>query len=123
MAIASVVNTGRFAKLLYDIVSPALKKSGADPAAASLAMYTGSYDAFPWDGESLIVTWGDGLATVDLPTTEPMKNLERLRKTGEHTFRRVRADGTLGETYRFEMGPDGKAAQVWVHSNPYPRMK
>lgn len=123
MANANGVNTGRYAKILYDIVTPALKKTDPDPAAAALAAYAGSYDAFPWDGESLIVVWGDGLATVDLPTTEPMKALDRLRKTGEHTFRRVRSDGTLGETFRFEMGPDGKAAKVWVHSNPYPRMR
>ena len=123
MANARGVNTGRYAKALYDIVSPSLKKSDADPAAAALAMYAGSYDAFPWDGESIIVVWGDGLATIDLPTMEPMKALERLRKTGEHTFRRVRSDGTLGETYRFEIGPDGKTTKVWSHSNPYPRMK
>lgn len=125
MANASGINTGRYAKLIYDIVSPTIKKTeaAADPAAANLAMYAGSYDAFPWDGESLFVVWGDGLATVDLPTIEPMKNLDRLRKTGEHTFRRVLSDGTLGETYRFEVGADGKATKVWVHSNPYPRMK
>jgi hypothetical protein len=52
-----------------------------------------------------------------------MKALERLRKTGDHTFRRVRSDGALGETYRFELGPDGKPSKLWVHSNPYPRMK
>ncbi|MDP9191351.1 MAG: beta-lactamase family protein [Acidobacteriota bacterium] len=123
MANANGVNTSRYAKALYDIVTPALKKNDADPAAAALAMYAGSYDAFPWDGESIVVVWGDGLATIDLPTTEPMKTLERLRKTGEHTFRRVRSDGSLGETYRFEMGTDGKPAKLWVHSNPYPRMK
>ena len=123
MANASGVNTGRYAKALYDIVSPSLKKSDADPTAPALAMYAGSYDEFPWDGESIVVVWGDGLATVDLPTMEPMKALERLRKTGDHTFRRVRSDGTLGETYRFEMGPDGKPTKLWVHSNPYPRMK
>jgi CubicO group peptidase (beta-lactamase class C family) len=125
MANANGVNTGRYAKILYDIVSPTLKKTDtpADPAAAALSAYAGSYDAFPWDGETLVVVWGDGLATVDMPTTEPMKNLDRLRKTGDHTFRRVRSDGTLGETFRFEMGPDGKAAKVWVHSNAYPRMR
>jgi CubicO group peptidase (beta-lactamase class C family) len=123
MANASGVNTGRYAKALYDIVSPALKKNDADPAAPALAMYAGSYDAFPWDGETMVVVWGDGLATIDLPTMEPMKSLERLRKTGDHTFRRVRSDGTLGESYRFELGPDGKPSKVWVHSNPYPRMK
>jgi CubicO group peptidase (beta-lactamase class C family) len=123
MANANGVNTGRYAKAVYDIVASSLDKNEADSAAASLAMYAGSYDAFPWDGESLVVVWGDGLATVDLPTMEPMKTMERLRKTGEHTFRRVRSDGTLGESYRFEMGPDGKPSKLWVHSNPYPRMK
>jgi CubicO group peptidase (beta-lactamase class C family) len=123
MANASGINTGRYAKAIYDLVAPAVKNSETDPKAAELAMYAGSYDLFPWDGESLVVVWGDGLATVDLPTNDPMKALERLRKTGEHTFRRVRSDGTLGETYRFEMGADGKAMQVWVHSNPAPRMK
>ena len=122
MANANGVNTGRYAKALYDLVTPALKNSEADPAAASLAMYAGSYDAFPWDGESVVVVWGDGLATLDLPNADPMKALERLRKTGEHTFRRVRSDGTLGETYRFEIGPDGKPSKLWVHNNPSPRM-
>jgi hypothetical protein len=37
------------------IVAPALKN---DPVDASLmAAYTGSYDAFPWDGETIIVPW------------------------------------------------------------------
>jgi CubicO group peptidase (beta-lactamase class C family) len=123
MANANGVNTGRFAKNLYDIVSPSLRTSDTPAAAASLATYAGSYDVFPWDGEAIVVVWGDGLATIDMPTTEPMKTLERLRKTGEHTFRRVRSDGTLGEVYRFEMGADGKPTQMWVNSNPSPRMK
>ena len=120
MANASGVRAGTFAKALFDIITPALKNEG--PADDSMAAYAGSYDAFPWDGETMVVAWGDGLATVDMPTTEPMKFLERLRKTGEHTFRRVRDDGSLGETVKFEMGPDGKATKVWVHSNPYPRL-
>jgi hypothetical protein len=89
----------------------------------SLDAYTGSYDAFPWGGETIIVAWGDGLAAVDVPNNEPMTDLDRYRKTGEHTFRRVRTDGTLGEELKFELGPDGRAARLWVHSNPYPRMK
>lgn len=121
MANANGVDTGRYAKGLYDIVTPALKSETT--ATDALAAYTGSYDAFPWDGETIVVAWGDGLATVDVPTTEPMRALERLRKTGDHTFRRVRKDGTLAETYTFEMGADGKATKLWVHSNPYPRMR
>ncbi len=121
MANANGVNTGRYAKAMYDLIAPAIKNDAKTDDA--FTAYTGSYDAFPWDGESIVVQWGDGLATVDLPTMEPMKALERLRRTGEHTFRRVLPDGTLGETYRFEMGPDGKATRLWVHSNPYPRMQ
>jgi CubicO group peptidase (beta-lactamase class C family) len=122
MANANGVDTHSYAKAIHDIVAPTLKNE--TPAnVASLAAYTGSYDAFPWDGETLIVAWGDGLATVDLPTREPMKALERLRKTGEHTFRRVLNDGTLGEELRFEMDANGKAQRLWVHSNPYPRLQ
>jgi len=119
MANASGVNTGRYAKAIYDIVAPNIAKTDTLP---SLDAYVGSYDAFPWDGETMIVAWGDGLAAIDLPDPEPMKSLERLRKTGEHTFRRVRKDGTLGETIAFEIGPDGRATKLWWHSNPYPRM-
>lgn len=120
LANANGVNTGLYSKAIYDLVAPALKSETA--AVPSLAAYTGSYDEFPWGGETLIVPWGDGLAAVSIPTTTPMKDLDRLRKTGEHTFRRVRSDGTLGEEIRFEVGADGRATRLWQHSNPYPRM-
>jgi CubicO group peptidase (beta-lactamase class C family) len=123
LANANGVNTGAYAKALYDLVTPTLKNEPPKTATPSLAAYTGSYDEFPWGGETLVVAWGDGLAAVTLPTMTPMKDLERLRKTGEHTFRRVRSDGTLGEEIRFEPGPDGRATRYWQHSNPYPRMK
>jgi CubicO group peptidase (beta-lactamase class C family) len=121
MANANGVDTHAYAKAIHDIVAPSLKNAAV--TAPSLAAYTGSYDAFSWDGETLVVAWGDGLATVDVPNMEPMKALERLRKTGEHTFRRVRSDGTLGEEVRFEVGPDGKATRLWWNSNPSPRMQ
>jgi hypothetical protein len=40
-----------------------------------------------------------------------------LEKTGEHIFRRVRSDDTLGEEIRFDIGPDGRASRMWRHSN------
>ena len=40
-----------------------------------------------------------------------MKDLIRMKKTGELTFRRIRKDETLGEEIVFEMGPDGKATR------------
>ncbi len=50
-----------------------------------------------------------------------MAELVRLKKVGDHTFRRVRKDDSLGEPIVFELGPDGKARRYVQHSNPYDR--
>lgn len=65
----------------------------------------------------------DGLALLFLPTMEPVKDLVKLKKTGEHTFQRIREDETLGEAVVFEMGPDGRAARFTQHSNVHERMR
>jgi CubicO group peptidase (beta-lactamase class C family) len=124
----AMANAGGYAQAIYDIVGPVLiaaaKDTGAvKPADATLAAYAGTYDAQPWGGEVAIVPWDDGLAMIDLPDPTPMGDLTKLKKTGEHTFRRVRADGELMEPYVFTMGPDGKATHYTVHQNPSPRVK
>jgi CubicO group peptidase (beta-lactamase class C family) len=122
---ASGVNAGGYVQAIHGIVAPVLKEKppATPPDPSVVAPYVGTYDEFPWWGETLIVAWGDGLAAVSLPTMEPMKEMDKLRKTGEHTFRRVRKDDTLGETVVFEMGPDGRATKYWQHSNPSPRLR
>ena len=60
---------------------------------------------------------------MDLPTMNPAKSIMKLKKTGEHVFRRVRDDDELGEEVVFEMGPDGRAARLKWHSNYYPRLR
>ena len=121
---ANAADVTRYAEMVYEIVAPTLRKQPAKdaPASPSMSAYTGSYSDFPWGGESLIVAWGDGLAMLEMPVVEPMRVLERYRKIGEHTFRRVLPDGALGEEIRFEIGPDGRATRYWHHSNPWPRM-
>ena len=121
---ANAADVTRYAKGVYDIVSPTIRKQESKdvPALASMSAYTGSYSDMPWGGETLVVAWGDGLATVDVPEIDPMRRMERFRKTGEHTFRRVLPDGSLGEEMRFEIGADGRATRYWHHSNPWPRM-
>ena len=86
-------------------------------AEPSLTAYTGRYEAQPWGSESAVVVWEDGLAHLSLPSGDPMGSLTKLRKTGDHTFRRVRSDGALGETVMFEMGPDGRAVRYLWHGN------
>jgi hypothetical protein len=52
-----------------------------------------------------------------------VNGLTKLRKTGEHTFRRVRKDGELGETVTFEMGSDGRASALVWYVNRRVRIK
>jgi len=127
MANAQGVNTSQFVQRVYDIVAPAIKVAVKDtvklrPEDRSLAPYLGTY-ASGFAGEIAVVRWEDGLATLGLPTMEPVRGLTKLRKVGEHTFRRVRRDDTLGETIAFEMGPDGRPTRLVWHSNHYRRVR
>jgi len=47
----------------------------------------------------------------------------KLKKTGEHTFRRIRKDESLGEEIVFEMGSDGRPTRFTHHSNYAPRVR
>lgn len=122
MANALGAEVGEYAKAIYDMVSAADPKATAD-AGATLAPFAGSYDAFPWGGETLFAAWGDELLALDIPNRDPMEEPDHFRKVGDNTFQRVRKDGALGEKIVFEMGPDGKAKSVMWHSNPYPRIR
>ncbi len=125
MANALGVNPQQFAQRMYEIVGPAIAASTKEPEKAkpvdpTLDAYLGTYGA-SFGGEIAVVRWEDGLATLSLPTMEPVKGLTKLKKVGDHTFRRVRKDEALGETVVFEMGPDGRATRFQWHSNYYPR--
>jgi CubicO group peptidase (beta-lactamase class C family) len=119
-------NARILAQRMYDIVAPAILAATKDTASKArpndpaLAVYAGTY-AGTFGGEIAVMPWDGALASVGLPTDDPMRSLAKWRKAGEHTFRRVRADGEPGETMRFEMGPDGSAVAYWVFSNRYAR--
>jgi CubicO group peptidase (beta-lactamase class C family) len=119
------VDSELFARRMYDIVGPAILAAVKDPKGGKvpdpeLRKYTGSY-ASSFGGEIAIVVWEDGLASIWLPTMDPVRGLTKLRKTGDGTFRRVREDGELGEEVVFETGADGRVARLKWHSNYYPR--
>lgn len=119
---AQSVEVHDWAMRLYDIVAPAVAAAVKEPGKGkapdpSLARYAGTYDAQPWAGEVLILPWEDGLAALELPTMDPMKNLDKLKKTGEDRFRVVRKDGDLAEEIVFVMGPDGKPERYTYNNN------
>jgi CubicO group peptidase (beta-lactamase class C family) len=128
MVNAQGVNTERWAQRLYDIVAPAVRDAVKAPEKAkapdpSLRRYAGTYDVQPWAGEAVILPWEEGLAMFELPTMDPVKEMERFKKTGEHRFRRIRKDDSLGEEIVFEIGPDGRATRFTQHSNHYRRVR
>ncbi len=127
MSNASGVNSNLFTSRAQEIVGPAVRaavdtSSTAEPTDTSLRAYTGTYSAAPWGGESAVVIWKGKLAVVGLPTSDPLGAMITLDKTGEHTFRRVRDDDSLGEEIRFDVGPDGRVTRMWRHSNFSPRV-
>jgi hypothetical protein len=128
MANAQGVESDKWAQRLYDIVGPAVRAAIKEPGKAKapdpeLRRYAGTYSDAPWGGETAILPWEEGLAMIGFPTLDPVKELVKLKKTGEHTFRRVRKDEALGEEIVFTMGPDGRATRFTRHSNYSPRVR
>lgn len=128
LANAQGVAARTWAQRLYDIVAPQILAAAKEPGKAktpdpALKRYTGTYTAQPWAGEVAVLPWEEGLALLYLPTMDPVKDLVKLKKTGEHAFRRIRENEALGEAVVFEMGPDGRAARFTQHSNVHERMK
>lgn len=126
MANALGVNSSQWAQKMYEIVAPSIKAAVKEPgkgkpADRELTPYVGSYGS-TFGGEYAVVRWEDGLGLLALPTMEPVRNLTKLKKVGEHRFRRVRKDENLGDEIVFEMGADGKPARFRMHSNYYPRV-
>jgi hypothetical protein len=119
---ASGVDAGKFTAVAYAIVAPAIAeakdpKKPARPFDKSLQPYIGIYDNQPWGGETAVVYHEDGIAAVDLPTDDPLGDLQKLKRVKGNTFRRVRKDGELGEEVVFEVGPDGKVTRLKWNSN------
>ena len=126
LANAIGVNAEVWAQRMYDIVAPAVRAAvrdtlrRVDADAAIMDRYVGTYET-TFSGEIAVVRWEDGIAMLSLPTMDPLRGLTRLKKTGEHTFRRIRRDDALGEEVRFVMGPDGRPTHYVVHNNVYRR--
>jgi hypothetical protein len=103
-------------------VGPAIEKALKEPGKVperdpALDRYTGVYGSI-W-GQSAIVRWEDGLAAVELDKRELKEALVKLKKTGEHVFRRVREDDEeqLGEEFVFDLAADGTVTRYQQHSN------
>jgi hypothetical protein len=110
---------GTWAGQAFELIGPAIEQATNAPDDAperdgSLERFAGLYGSI-WNRSS-IVPWDDGLAYLDLASSNPAEAMSRLQHVEGTTFARVRDDDTLGETYEFELGPDGRATRFKVHS-------
>ncbi len=130
LANAQGVDTSRLAQRMYDLVAPAIREAARArpdapapvPADPALTPYVGLYTS-GFSGEIAVLRWEDGLATLGLPSADPARAIARLRRTGDHVFRRVRKDEALAEELVFEIGPDGRASRFTWHNNHYRRVR
>jgi CubicO group peptidase (beta-lactamase class C family) len=116
-----------YTKKGYELIAPAIEQAmenleGAPDRDPSLDRYTGIYSSI-W-GQSAIIRWEEGLAELPLTTRDPKKQLVRLQRTGENTFRRIREDDEeLGETYVFDVAEDGTVSRYKQQSNWYVKVR
>ena len=119
------IDAQRYAQTAYDVVAPAVRKALDDPRGgrahvAAFARYAGRYD--DWRaGEANVFPWDDGLALLPTPSEKPLEALVKLKPSGEHRFRRIRDDGSLGEEVRFEVDASGRAVLIWRFGNAMTR--
>jgi hypothetical protein len=110
------VDAGGLARQAFRLVSPAIKAARKDStgsiraADVSIDRYLGAYETF--SGNLLVIRWEGELATMAVPTADPVAAITKYRKTGEHVFRRIRDDGELGESLTFDLGPDGRPTRA-----------
>lgn len=118
---------GFYTEKAFDLIGPAIEKAIEDPDGApkrdrDLDRYVGIYDSV-W-GQNAIIRWEDGLADLWLASRDPKEALTRLKRTGDHTFRRIRDDDEeLGETFEFEVSEDGNVIRYKQHSNYYLKVR
>jgi CubicO group peptidase (beta-lactamase class C family) len=116
MSIDPTVFTRRAHQMVGKAISEAVKNPGKGiPDDPALVKYTGLYRG-DW-GETAVIHWKGALAFLELPTNDPVGDLETLRQETAGTFRRVRSDGSLGEQIRFDLDASGQVFRMWRHSN------
>jgi CubicO group peptidase (beta-lactamase class C family) len=120
MVNAMGVDPGEFVAQVVKILGGAAQKIKEAPDAAkvpdpSLQKFVGLYRS-AW-GETAVLVWDDGLAMFDLPTENPLDALDKLKPVEGLRFRRIRADGELGEEVVFEADKDGRIIRFKQNEN------
>ena len=128
VAVVAMVNAndnesaGRYTRPMRQLMVKGLKLPVAAPGGPALESYAGRYRAQPWGSETVILPWGEGLAELELPSTDPAKEMAVLKHVAGDTFRYQRDDGTLGAEAVFQRDAAGRVSGVRVWGQTSPRL-
>jgi CubicO group peptidase (beta-lactamase class C family) len=121
VAVVAMINANdnnlasRYTRPMRQLLIKGLKLPVAPATGPALSSYAGRYSSQPWESESIIVPWGDGLAQLDLPAADPATVMSTLKHVAGDTFRVQRADGTSGAEFVFRRDAAGQVdgVNVW----------
>jgi len=99
-----------------------VNKQNGEEEGPDLEQYAGYYGMMPWQSEVYLGSWHNQLVMLSLPNTDPAGSMVKLRYIGKDTFRRVRDDGELGETFEFERNETGTVRKIKRHNNYFTRI-
>jgi CubicO group peptidase (beta-lactamase class C family) len=112
------VDPGKVALSLYDFLAGAVREayprpSPSIPVPPDLTVYEGVYARPDYHNHVYILPENGALTAMSLYGSAPGQEMEHYQHIEETTFRRVRPDGSLAETLRFELGRDGRPIRLW----------
>jgi len=76
----------------------------------------------PWTNELYLAAWHNKLVMLSLPSKDPSESMTVLKYVGEDTFKRVRDDGELSETFEFIRDENGSIQKIKRHNNYFSRI-
>jgi CubicO group peptidase (beta-lactamase class C family) len=116
------VDAGEVALNLYDLLAEPIRaaypRTAVVPADASPdpAIFEGVYGRPEYHNDIYVLAEEGGLMTISLYARAPAERIEHYRYVDGTTFRRLRPDGSLAETLRFELNDRGEPARAWRNS-------
>lgn len=119
---ANGTNPGKYLNGIHAILKEVRSTTTEDSTDDSiekenLEEYVGFYSSLPWSSEVYISTWGGKLVTLRLPSENPGDAMTFYKHIEGDTFRRIRDDDELGETFVFERDENGKVIHYIQHGN------
>ncbi len=120
---ANGTSPGKYEKGIREIMKKMKPpEDEANTPTVDLNDFSGYYSVQPWWSEMYVAPWHDKLVVLDLPTDAPGDNMTFYQHIEGDTFRRVRDNETLGETFVFERNQQGYIISVQTHNNNYTKL-